>query len=31
MNMRNTVGRRILQAGETVEVGWVPESLVALA
>ena len=31
VSMRNTVGRRILQAGETVEVGWAPESLVALA
>ena len=26
VSMRNTVGRRILQAGETVEVGWAPES-----
>ena len=31
VSMRNTVGRRILQAGETVDVGWAPESLVALA
>ena len=31
VSMRNTVGRRILQAGETVEVGWAPELLVALA
>ena len=30
VSMRNTVGRRILQAGETVEVGWAPESLVPL-
>jgi ABC-type sugar transport system ATPase subunit len=31
VSMRNTVGRRVLQAGETVQVGWAPESLVALA
>ncbi len=30
VSMRNAVGRRILQAGETVQVGWAPESLVAL-
>ena len=31
VSMRNTVGRRILQPGETVQVGWAPESLVPLA
>ena len=31
VSMRNTVGRRILQSGETVQVGWAPESLVPLA
>jgi spermidine/putrescine transport system ATP-binding protein len=31
VSMRNTVGRRILQAGEPVQVGWAPESLVPLA
>ena len=31
VSMRNTVGRRILQAGEGVQVGWAPESLVPLA
>jgi spermidine/putrescine transport system ATP-binding protein len=31
VSMRNTVGRRILQAGESVQVGWAPESLVPLA
>jgi spermidine/putrescine transport system ATP-binding protein len=31
VSMRNTVGRRILQPGETVGVGWAPESLVAQA
>ncbi|MFO1048894.1 MAG: ABC transporter ATP-binding protein [Geminicoccaceae bacterium] len=30
VSMRNTVGRRILQTGEAVEVGWAPESLVPL-
>ena len=31
VSMRNTVGRRILQPGEAVQVGWAPESLVPLA
>ena len=31
VSMRNAVGRRILQPGETVQVGWAPESLVPLA
>jgi spermidine/putrescine transport system ATP-binding protein len=30
VSMRNAVGRRVLQPGETVEVGWAPESLVPL-
>ncbi|MGF1627853.1 MAG: ABC transporter ATP-binding protein [Kiloniellaceae bacterium] len=30
VSMRNTIGRRSLQAGETVQVGWSPESLVPL-
>jgi spermidine/putrescine transport system ATP-binding protein len=30
VSMRNSVGRRVLQAGETVDVGWAPESLVPL-
>jgi spermidine/putrescine transport system ATP-binding protein len=30
VSMRNAVGRRILQAGEAVGVGWAPESLVPL-
>ena len=30
VSMRNAVGRRILQPGETVGVGWAPESLVPL-
>ncbi len=31
VSMRNAVGRRILQPGEPVQVGWAPESVVALA
>jgi ABC-type sugar transport system ATPase subunit len=30
VSMRNAVGRRVLQPGETVGVGWAPESLVPL-
>ena len=30
VSMRNTVGRRVLMAGETVRLGWGPESLVVL-
>ena len=30
VSMRNAVGRRILKAGETVDIGWGPESLVVL-
>jgi spermidine/putrescine transport system ATP-binding protein len=31
VSMRNAVGRRILRPGETVGVGWAPESLVPLS
>jgi spermidine/putrescine transport system ATP-binding protein len=31
VSMRNAVGRSILQPGETVQLGWAPESLVPLA
>jgi spermidine/putrescine transport system ATP-binding protein len=31
VSMRNTIGRRSLVAGERVEIGWSPESLVPLA
>ena len=31
VSMRNTIGRRSLEAGEKVEIGWSPESLVPLA
>ncbi|GAB4391605.1 MAG: ABC transporter ATP-binding protein [Kiloniellaceae bacterium] len=30
VSMRNTIGRRSLRAGEKVEIGWSPESLVPL-
>ena len=30
VSMRNTIGRRSLAAGEKVQVGWGPESLVPL-
>ncbi len=31
VSMRNSVGRRILPPGESVGVGWAPESVVPLA
>jgi hypothetical protein len=30
VSVRNAVGRRVLRPGETVGVGWAPESLVPL-
>ena len=31
VSMRNTIGRRNLAAGEKVEIGWSPESMVPLS